>query len=179
MGKGLNPTSLSFCHSNERWKYLQVLTGFGSTIPAVYIACHVPSILHLLVISLISTGVSLFDRSFLCIQRKLTSEAFRTFFRTRIAIGTAEMNATNFRDVVARTPTCHSFVHPGARRALDMSVFNQSLGPRYLPFEECLGIVESEHSLIILNIMPVKQFIHFLYFPVICKIHSNPFKPIH
>ena len=51
-------------------------------------------------------------------QRKLTSEACKTFFRTRNATGIAEIKATSFRDAEARTPTCHSLDHPGESRAL-------------------------------------------------------------
>ena len=39
----------------------------------------------------------------------------------RRAIGTPEMKATSFRDLVARTPTCHSFLQPGALSALGLS----------------------------------------------------------
>jgi hypothetical protein len=51
-------------------------------------------------------------------QRKLTSEACKTFFRTRNATGIADMKATSLRDADARTPTCHSLVHPGQSKAL-------------------------------------------------------------
>ncbi len=81
---------------------------------------------------MIRTGVKRFERSFLCMQRKLTSDPLRTFFRTLNATGMAEMKATSFLDVVARTPTCHSFLHPGERSALYL--LGSVLG---LEFEVC------------------------------------------
>lgn len=89
-------------------------------------------------------------------HRKLTSEAFKTFLRTRIAIGTAEIKATSFRETDARTPTCHSLVQPGARSALKRLVSFQERKSTSKPFEELLGVIESEHSLIILDIMPIE-----------------------
>lgn len=71
-------------------------------------------------------------------------------------MGTAEIKATSFRDVVARTPTCHSFVHPGARRALLFQLaYRQGLTGSFVPFEECFRVVESEHSLIVFDVVAV------------------------
>ena len=53
--------------------YRQQATGLGSTTPAVYTAWKIPCRLTLLVISLINTGATLFERSFLWTQRKLIS----------------------------------------------------------------------------------------------------------
>ena len=55
-------------------------------------------------------------------QRKLTSEQLTVAFRMRSSVGMPEMKATRRRDFVARTPTCHSLRHPGAFRALDLSI---------------------------------------------------------
>lgn len=64
------------------------------------------------------TGASRLERSFLCTQRKLISVLLRTLERTRSAMGTPEMKATSLRDLVARTPTCHSLRQPGDLSAL-------------------------------------------------------------
>ena len=53
--------------------YLHVDTGFGSTTPAVYTAWNIPSKFTLRVISLMSTGATRFERSFLWTHRKLIS----------------------------------------------------------------------------------------------------------
>ncbi len=53
--------------------YLHVDTGLGSTTPAVYTAWNIPSKFTLRVISLISTGATRFERSFLWTHRKLIS----------------------------------------------------------------------------------------------------------
>lgn len=55
---------------------LQVPTGLGSTTPAVYTAWKMPCKLTLLVISLIRTGATRLERSFLWTQRKLISTIF-------------------------------------------------------------------------------------------------------
>jgi hypothetical protein len=47
--------------------------GVGSTTPAVYTACQMFFRLTRRVTSLINTGASRFERSFLCAQRKLIS----------------------------------------------------------------------------------------------------------
>ncbi len=47
-------------------------------------------------------------------------------------------------------------------------------GGRCLPSEEGCRVVESEHSLLILNIVSVKQIKHLLQLLLARKIHSNP-----
>lgn len=59
------------CHT-----HLHVPTGLGSTTPAVYTAWKIPCRLTRLVISLISTGATRLERSFLWTQRKLISTIF-------------------------------------------------------------------------------------------------------
>lgn len=67
-------TPCHMCFSFEYWlAYLHVDTGLGSTTPAVYTAWNIPSMLTLRVISLISTGATRFERSFLWTHRKLIS----------------------------------------------------------------------------------------------------------
>lgn len=56
--------------------YLHVDTGLGSTTPAVYTAWNIPSMFTLRVISLMSTGATRFERSFLWTHRKLISTIF-------------------------------------------------------------------------------------------------------
>ena len=60
-------------------------------------------------------------------QRKLTSEQLTVALRMRSSVGMPEMNATSRRDFVARTPTCHSLRHPGAFRALSLSIYGFSV----------------------------------------------------
>ncbi len=64
--------------------YLQLATGVGRTAPAVYTAWKMPFKLTLLVTSLIRTGASLLDRSFLCTHRKLISTDEKDLPNTRI-----------------------------------------------------------------------------------------------
>jgi hypothetical protein len=79
-----------------------------------------------------STGANRFERSFLCTQRKLTSDTLTMlqrvsealmkwttthFFRIRNVIGTALINATSFLLDATLTPTFHSGNQPGGCNA--------------------------------------------------------------
>ena len=70
------PRHLSAFHSHQGHPHLQDATGFGKTTPAVYTAWNSPCWCTRLVISLIKTGATRFERSFLCTHRKLISTIF-------------------------------------------------------------------------------------------------------
>ena len=70
------PCHLSAFHSHQDHPHLQDATGFGKTTPAVYTAWNSPCWCTRLVISLIKTGATRFERSFLCTHRKLISTIF-------------------------------------------------------------------------------------------------------
>ena len=106
-----------------------------------------------------------FERSFLCMQRKLTSVHLIVLERTRRLIGTADINATRRWDLEARTPTCQSLSQPGDLSAL--YIFSQSIHctinyTHVSPVEKGYGVAESEHGLIILDIMMVQKLVDFL-----------------
>lgn len=62
--------------------HLHVPTGLGSTTPAVYTAWKMPCKLTRLVISLIRTGATRLERSFLWTQRKFISTIFFSLKKT-------------------------------------------------------------------------------------------------
>ena len=55
-------------------QYRQVVTGVGRRVPAVYTDWKIPCVFTLRVSSLIRTGASRLDRSFLCTHKKLVSQ---------------------------------------------------------------------------------------------------------
>ena len=73
----------------------------------------------------------------------------------------AEIKATSFCDLVARTPTCQSFRQPGAFRALRIiSSFSTDLIGRILPVQKGRRIVEPEHRLGVFDIVISEQFMN-------------------
>ena len=102
-------------------------------------------------------------------HKKLISVDFSVFLRMRSAIGTPDMKATSLRDLLARTPTCHSFLHPGAFSALKAlaNSIEDADGDQHIPIQEGDRVVESEHGFIILDIMPVQKLPYFFKL-VIC-----------
>lgn len=146
--------------------------------------------------SLMRIGVRRLLRSFLCTQRKLTSEVRMMFFRTRKLTGTADMKATRGFLVgrrQSRMPTCHSGDQPGDIRALGLIGKRSALVlllaharvsfPRpgsidNLPFEDCSSVVEAEHGLIILDIVAVQQLVDLLDLVILCQIHGDPLEAL-
>lgn len=64
-------------------------------------------------VTLMRTGASRFERSFLWMHRKLMSTIGTSCCRTRMRAGTAEMKATSFLVAATRMPMCQSFSKPG------------------------------------------------------------------
>ena len=69
---------------------------------------------------------------------KLISVHLSSLERTLRLMGTPEMKATSFCDLVARTPTCQSFRHPGDFKALFMvsNLGNASTCETFVPIQE-------------------------------------------
>lgn len=82
--------------------------------------------------------------------------------------GTAEMKAKSFLFVFARTPQCHVLSHPGMSRAL----IDTSLCPfpfTFSPLEELLGIIESEHVIVIFDVVLTQKSVYFLQLLLVLK----------
>ncbi len=94
--------------------YLHVDTGLGSTTPAVYTAWNIPSKFTLRVISLISTGATRFERSFLWTHRKLISTIFFSLEQREVDVN-ASTDSNNFSAPNAHDQlwvlTCHRRVY--------------------------------------------------------------------
>jgi len=83
--------------------------------------------------------------------------------RTRRETGTPDIKASNLRDLVARTPTCHSFRHPGDLRALKFLAAMQfaECGGGDLPIQERGGVVETEHCFAIFDVVASEEIVDF------------------
>lgn len=82
----------------------------------------------------------------------------------------ADIKPTSFPDFFTRTPQCQSFCHPGGFKALPGNAINthykdslQGTWEQYnAPKKKICGVVETEHIVIILDVVLVQQLVQLL-----------------